>query len=292
MENGSQLDALDNVQMWYTATVVKREGDNVHISFDGFSERWDETLSIKSSRLAPYLSQAIGGKETMHDVKSSLQMQIQGELQGFAYFKAGYLMKRSITTFSKSWTRYYCVLYENYDFVFYVNEEADEEKGVFNLHHVIQLEQPSVLEFEFKSKDENWRFRVEDQNELLDWLNVIETCRTKIIEASAHHFNFRRDGSVIMTSRSSILPQIHMDEDDEKFNERMQMMHVNRHAQMTNVMGASPRSRSMTVQIPQGQVLLCGYLWKVGGYFKRGTGDGAYLKSRARSPTGRTRAKM
>merc|ERR1712135_140783 len=45
-------------------------------------------------------------------------------------------------------------------------------------------------------------------------------------------------------------------------------MHVNRHAQMTNVMGASPRSRSMTVQIPQGQVLLCGYLWKVGGYFK------------------------
>ena len=34
---GSKVDALDNLQMWYSATVILIEGDKISVSFDGFS---------------------------------------------------------------------------------------------------------------------------------------------------------------------------------------------------------------------------------------------------------------
>merc|ERR1719461_502224 len=85
LEVGQKIDALDNVQMWYTATIVEKEGDEVRVRFDGFSERWDETLPIISSRLAPFKTKALGGKNTP---RSNVQIKIAGELGGFTYFKA------------------------------------------------------------------------------------------------------------------------------------------------------------------------------------------------------------
>jgi len=261
---GSKLDALDNVQMWYTATVVEMEGDEVKVRFDGFSSKYDESLPIISSRIAPFRTKAIGGKGTP---RSSVQLKIAGELGGFTYFKAGNLMKKGGKMFSTGWTNRYCVLYSNYDFAYYSNANASEEKGVFKLEHIVSLEQPGGLEFELLTRDKKWNFRAEDNHEFLEWINILETCRTKIIEDSSHLFTYRRDGSVIMKSKNLVGD---LDEDDEKFNERCKTHAVSRHASLANLPIVSSKQRDSLSKpiMPQGKVIACGYLYKVGGFFK------------------------
>ena len=60
----SPIDALDTVQKWYTARVLELRGDHIRIAYDGWTNKYDETLSLYSDRLAPYHSKALGGKES------------------------------------------------------------------------------------------------------------------------------------------------------------------------------------------------------------------------------------
>ena len=60
----SPLDALDTVQKWYTARVLEVRGDHIRIAYDGWTNKYDETISLYSDRLAPHRTKAHGGKES------------------------------------------------------------------------------------------------------------------------------------------------------------------------------------------------------------------------------------
>ena len=64
LKEGSSLDALDTVQKYYTAKVLELRGDYIRISYDGWTSKYDETLSLYSDRLAPHRTKALGGKES------------------------------------------------------------------------------------------------------------------------------------------------------------------------------------------------------------------------------------
>ena len=64
LQVGGSLDALDTVQKYYTAKVLELRGDYVRISYDGWTSKYDESLSLYSDRLAPHRSKALGGKES------------------------------------------------------------------------------------------------------------------------------------------------------------------------------------------------------------------------------------
>ena len=96
----SQLDALDTVQKWsaaphnhtrpahclnqcihppcsltvslglqcagrYTARVLEVRGDHIRIAYDGWTNKYDETISLYSDRLAPHRAKAHGGKDSL-----------------------------------------------------------------------------------------------------------------------------------------------------------------------------------------------------------------------------------
>ena len=68
----SPLDALDTVQKWYTARVLEIRGDHIRIAYDGWTNKYDEILSLYSDRLAPSRTRAYGGKDS-NGVQASLQ---------------------------------------------------------------------------------------------------------------------------------------------------------------------------------------------------------------------------
>jgi predicted amino acid dehydrogenase len=61
---GSLIDCLDTVHKWYTGSVVEVKGEIVKMTFEGWSNRYDEWISRSSERIASYKSIATGGKES------------------------------------------------------------------------------------------------------------------------------------------------------------------------------------------------------------------------------------
>lgn len=51
---GDQIDCLDTVKKWCTAQIIGRSGDQVQIHYTEWTSKWDEWLSMTSSRLQPF----------------------------------------------------------------------------------------------------------------------------------------------------------------------------------------------------------------------------------------------
>ena len=63
LQSNSLIDVLDTVNKWYTGRVVEIRPGVVKVSYDGWSSRYDEWLSITSDRIAQFKSKALGGQE-------------------------------------------------------------------------------------------------------------------------------------------------------------------------------------------------------------------------------------
>ena len=50
---GAAVEALDDQQLWYPATLVEERKDAVLVAFDGWSSQWNEWVAKDSKRLRP-----------------------------------------------------------------------------------------------------------------------------------------------------------------------------------------------------------------------------------------------
>uniref|UniRef100_A0A7S3Z2S4 RING-type domain-containing protein n=1 Tax=Lotharella globosa TaxID=91324 RepID=A0A7S3Z2S4_9EUKA len=50
---GGFIDALDTVQKWHVAKIIKRDEESVLIHYTGFEAKWDEWVPLTSDRLSP-----------------------------------------------------------------------------------------------------------------------------------------------------------------------------------------------------------------------------------------------
>lgn len=96
---GDYVDAMDSSQKWLAAMVLQSDpAKGVLVRFDGWSTKWNEWLSLRSSRLAPFrrYSHLYGGQqsaalrdwtyteEELHSYQQLLTAAIQGDYTGFA----------------------------------------------------------------------------------------------------------------------------------------------------------------------------------------------------------------
>ena len=51
---GHPIEALDLQQLWYPASIVSTQGDQVLVSFDGWPSEWDEWMPKDSARLSEH----------------------------------------------------------------------------------------------------------------------------------------------------------------------------------------------------------------------------------------------
>ena len=58
------LDCLDEACLWWTSAVTVTAGSRIKVRYDGFDARWDEWVELESTRFAPHLSKAKGGRES------------------------------------------------------------------------------------------------------------------------------------------------------------------------------------------------------------------------------------
>lgn len=96
---GHYVDAMDSSQKWLAAVVQQTDvAKGVLIRFDGWSSKWNEWLSLRSTRLAPFrrysrlyggqVSAAIRdwsfGEEELQDCQVVLDQVLQSDYSGFA----------------------------------------------------------------------------------------------------------------------------------------------------------------------------------------------------------------
>lgn len=65
---GSYVDAMDSSQRWLAASIKEVDpAKGVFVQFDGWSNKWNEWLSMRSSRLAPFRrhSRGYGGQQSV-----------------------------------------------------------------------------------------------------------------------------------------------------------------------------------------------------------------------------------
>jgi hypothetical protein len=56
---GGKIDVLDQMNMWFPATIREVRETEVFVHFDGFPEKWDEWIPIGSDRIAPLNSLSV-----------------------------------------------------------------------------------------------------------------------------------------------------------------------------------------------------------------------------------------
>ena len=96
---GHYVDAMDSSQKWLAAVVQQADpAKGVLIRFDGWSSKWNEWLSLRSTRLAPFrrYSQLYGGQqsaalrdwcfreEELQEYQVALDQALLGDYSGFA----------------------------------------------------------------------------------------------------------------------------------------------------------------------------------------------------------------
>ena len=95
---GHYVDAMDSSQKWLAAVVQQTDpAKGVLVRFDGWSIKWNEWLSLRSTRLAPFrrYSQLYGGQqssalrdwsfdvEELQPYQARLEQALQGDYSGF-----------------------------------------------------------------------------------------------------------------------------------------------------------------------------------------------------------------
>jgi hypothetical protein len=54
---GSYIDAKDTCDNWMVAKIIKTDGKNIEINFDGWNKKWNLTYNMASRKVAAFKNQ-------------------------------------------------------------------------------------------------------------------------------------------------------------------------------------------------------------------------------------------
>jgi len=215
LKKGDQVDALDPLYLWYTASVVEvrktNKGDDLLIHYEGFDKNFDEWIyRYDLQRLAKIGTKAEGGKES--GGTESCNAEVKGEKKGEWYVTAGWMWKRSVGLITSRFQKRYFVLFENGFLKYYHTEFEDEPIGAINVCLVkeIQMEtadwRKSQFDFTLQEARGLWTLRVNTQEEMNMWISAVRNIRIKVTDTVTSRWlqkaaHTRRDSAHLKTDK-------------------------------------------------------------------------------------------
>eukprot|EP01084_Bolivina_argentea_P112583 200786_1 len=176
---GSKLDCLDEACLWWTSLVTDADGYKIKVRYDGFDARWDEWVDRGSTRIAPYMAKAKGGRESKG---VSVNLKVVGKKKDKTghvrrIYKQGFLVKQG-KRFKSYKTRYF-VLLDDGTMQYFKKMTDTTPAGQFNIKNMRETRRiaypnkKDLYGFEIVTKTRTWRFQAHSNDVVEDWIGVI-----------------------------------------------------------------------------------------------------------------------
>eukprot|EP01084_Bolivina_argentea_P021592 40117_1 len=180
LQIGSKLDCLDEACLWWTSTVCDSDGYRIKVRYDGFDARWDEWVDRGSTRIAPYMTKAKGGRESKGvsvNLKVVAKKKDKRTGRTKRVYKQGFLVKQG-KRFKSYKTRYFTLMDDGT--MDYFKKMTDQTPaGTFNIKNMIETRRiaypnkKDLYGFEIVTKERTWRFQAHADDVVADWIGVI-----------------------------------------------------------------------------------------------------------------------
>ena len=180
LDVGSKLDCLDEGCLWWTSTVPDADLRRIKVRYDGFGSRWDEWVDRSSTRIAPHMTKAKGGRESKG---VSVNLKVVGKRKDKRtgrvrkIYKQGFLVKQG-KRFKSYKTRYF-ILMEDGQMEYFKKMTDHTPVGSFSIKNMLETRRiaypnkKDLYGFEIVTTDRTWRFQAHSDDVVADWIGVI-----------------------------------------------------------------------------------------------------------------------